>query len=1312
MDVGRLEVVQSLARQPERGGEAARGGLAGPYALGAYTWYITSKGARLPAKVVHIDLALQPPAYTVLLHGQTDVRETETNRLMDMTVDERNLYLAGELEIAGDRPVFQLGQRVWYVTIDSQRVMATIQEVDESLQPPAFCVQIEGQRNVRETEMHRLRPLSTAVSAWETGTAYDGIPCPVNACQGRLPERDLQGVAPEAYAAWNQAANEAAFAANGIIRCPNPECGALIERVLAPPSLRGRQCSPRVASPSAPAPYAGRVLHREDSQEGSTINAGPNLLHLPSQAVHQLNRFRSWGWGKLKRRRRSSEPDEQQGLAGGPPAEPSRPTAAAIQHKTQHRYRCAACHLDFCDECRASPYHDGYTCEEHRAPKCLYCAEPIMDPVRQPEELDRLSVKQLTQLLSGVQADSRWCMEKAELLGLAHHVVTICRSPACQGKLREACTKELPCGHRCGGVRGEEECLPCLEGCSRPSTASSSRAHVHGDDDCHMCCESLRSGPVILLQCGHSCHLDCAREQLRQGYPGPAISFNFMHCGLCRDGQARGNVQIASACPTMQHPALQSCLQRPLELRDQVVHRAKKRLRFEGIMATDPALQPGSEYDGRPADYALEKYMYFECCKCKQPYYGGERQCAVAADDGAAYNKAELICGSCSALGNGAVSEGETAAAEKQLHQLRTYIEKHGAVLPEGFRASLKVRQDGASKGKDDVYFLAPCGTRFRSRTEVARHLGIDVAAAKRAGPGTGIVAGDPSSSRPPAKKADRAGSKPSSPGLRAVLPVPGAEAQKRVLQYLHEYIERLGGKLDNNWRAEIKIDSRGAGAGATQVFYTAPDGRVFASRVEVAQALGLAEARSADLASDGDVAALLMQLPSDEATSTSGRREPSETTASGRPRRAGGRAVDYQHLDRLADANYLLAKEDSNSRQQQRAASAKRRGRPKRMAEVSSPAGQDGAYAKLVKRAKGQISRIHQEERLLEVYGADGWRGASREKVRPTAELGRARTQILKSKELLRECVKCCEHAQGDRVIPADTYDENGELDECQIFCAKCSDFESYEDNDIILCDGGCSRAYHEKCLQPPLKAAELPEDEGWLCPACDAKADILEMINDAFGTEYEQDTPWHHLFAQNQDAQAQTVAAANFDTSNLADFLKADLLDDDSEDEDYRDDDDGSDGEGARAAEPEAHEGSSDSGDESNSEGTSLASEGDGSEGAALAEAAPTRTRGRQTRSRAARAMGTADGAQEAGESGVDGEGGEQGGGSGGTSRESSGEMEELPAKRRRKAVDYRALNAEMFGDFESYEGEAGSDDEWGPAQLARRQRLASDE
>ncbi len=49
-------------------------------------------------------------------------------------------------------------------------------------------------------------------------------------------------------------------------------------------------------------------------------------------------------------------------------------------------------------------------------------------------------------------------------------------------------------------------------------------------------------------------------------------------------------------------------------------------------------------------------------------------------------------------------------------------------------------------------------------------------------------------------------------------------------------------------------------------------------------------------------------------------------------------------------------------------------------------------------------------------------------------------------------------------------------------------------QDNDIILCDGPCNRAYHVQCLVPPVDPEALPEEEGWLCPACDRKVRAQE--------------------------------------------------------------------------------------------------------------------------------------------------------------------------------------------------------------------------
>ena len=44
------------------------------------------------------------------------------------------------------------------------------------------------------------------------------------------------------------------------------------------------------------------------------------------------------------------------------------------------------------------------------------------------------------------------------------------------------------------------------------------------------------------------------------------------------------------------------------------------------------------------------------------------------------------------------------------------------------------------------------------------------------------------------------------------------------------------------------------------------------------------------------------------------------------------------------------------------------------------------------------------------------------------------------------------------------------------------------------------------------------------------------------------------------------------------------------------------------------------------------------------------------------------------------------------------------EMLGKRKRAKVDYRKLNAEMFGDVESYEGEVTEDEDFSPRAEAR--------
>ena len=51
-----------------------------------------------------------------------------------------------------------------------------------------------------------------------------------------------------------------------------------------------------------------------------------------------------------------------------------------------------------------------------------------------------------------------------------------------------------------------------------------------------------------------------------------------------------------------------------------------------------------------------------------------------------------------------------------------------------------------------------------------------------------------------------------------------------------------------------------------------------------------------------------------------------------------------------------------------------------------------------------------------------------------------------MKCQAVIRECVKFCEEAEGDKAIPSDHFDADGELPEQYIFCAKCLKGESGE--------------------------------------------------------------------------------------------------------------------------------------------------------------------------------------------------------------------------------------------------------------------------
>ncbi|XP_049410821.1 pathogenesis-related homeodomain protein [Solanum stenotomum] len=189
-------------------------------------------------------------------------------------------------------------------------------------------------------------------------------------------------------------------------------------------------------------------------------------------------------------------------------------------------------------------------------------------------------------------------------------------------------------------------------------------------------------------------------------------------------------------------------------------------------------------------------------------------------------------------------------------------------------------------------------------------------------------------------------------------------------------------------------------------------------------------------------------------------------------------------------------------------------------------------------------LQRITYEQTLIEAYSGEGWKGQSLEKIKLEKELQRAKTHIFRYKLKIRDLFQRLDTLLAEGRLPASLFDNEGEIDSEDIFCAKCGSMDLPADNDIILCDGACERGFHQLCVEPPLLKEDIPpDDEGWLCPGCDCKVDCIDLLNDLQGTDLSVTDSWEKVYPKE--------AAAAASGEKLDDI--SGLPSDDSEDDDY---------------------------------------------------------------------------------------------------------------------------------------------------------------
>eukprot|EP00095_Tigriopus_kingsejongensis_P005847 maker-scaffold697_size109876-snap-gene-0.24 protein:Tk05847 transcript:maker-scaffold697_size109876-snap-gene-0.24-mRNA-1 annotation:"e3 ubiquitin-protein ligase mycbp2 isoform x1" len=202
---------------------------------------------------------------------------------------------------------------------------------------------------------------------------------------------------------------------------------------------------------------------------------------------------------------------------------------------------------------------------------------------------------------------------------------SLCTDKECVEFSHLACQKTLPCGHFCGGIWDESQCLPCLHGCS------GEKLRQDADDMCMICfTEALSPVPSILLECGHVFHYHCCSTVLEKRWVGPRISFGFRNCPICK--------------AKMVHDALGEHLEPIEHLYDDVKRKALMRLEYDGLTQSEGV----ARFQNDPTAYAINRYAYYVCFKCRKAYFGGEAQCDAEAGVGDDYNPEELVCGGCS----------------------------------------------------------------------------------------------------------------------------------------------------------------------------------------------------------------------------------------------------------------------------------------------------------------------------------------------------------------------------------------------------------------------------------------------------------------------------------------------------------------------------------------------------------------------------------------------------------------------------------------------------------------------------------------
>ena len=110
--------------------------------------------------------------------------------------------------------------------------------------------------------------------------------------------------------------------------------------------------------------------------------------------------------------------------------------------------------------------------------------------------------------------------------------------------------------------------------------------------------------------------MNCIKTIIETKWTTPHISFGFLDCPSCKQPMELEHCEL-----------LRPQLQAVKEIKELVEKLAVERAKFEGLDQHERLKTVGDHFYGNLKEFAMQKMSFYTCFKCKDPYFGGLREC-------------------------------------------------------------------------------------------------------------------------------------------------------------------------------------------------------------------------------------------------------------------------------------------------------------------------------------------------------------------------------------------------------------------------------------------------------------------------------------------------------------------------------------------------------------------------------------------------------------------------------------------------------------------------------------------------------------